>query len=106
MIPLRSFCEPLGAGSWRDGPKRRFIVDFMLAAGCDVTVFNSGRHDAGVLFAGQVERLYGDPLIKFRNLRDSQVAGSESLPSMFAIRARFRATAVRVAQSWFLAFPM
>ena len=61
MIPLRSFCEPLGAGGWRDGPKRRFIVDFMLAAGYDVTVFNSGRHDAGVLFAGQAERSYGDP---------------------------------------------
>ena len=39
-------------------------------------------------------------------VRPCQVAGSESLPSMFAIRTRFSATAVRVAQSWFLAFPM
>ena len=39
-------------------------------------------------------------------VRPCQVANSESLPSMFAIRTRFRATAVRVAQSWFLAFPM
>lgn len=42
------------------GPTGVFIVDFMLAAGYEVTVFNSGRHDAGVLFAGPVERLYGD----------------------------------------------
>lgn len=41
------------------GPTGVHIVDFLLRAGCDVTVFSSGAHDAGVAFAGDVERLYG-----------------------------------------------
>ena len=42
------------------GPSGVYIVDFLLAAGYEVAVFNSGRHDSGVSFAGPVERLYGD----------------------------------------------
>jgi nucleoside-diphosphate-sugar epimerase len=42
------------------GPSGVHIVNFCLAAGHDVSVFNSGQHDSGVAFARQVERLYGD----------------------------------------------
>lgn len=42
------------------GPTGVHIVDFLLEAGFETTVFNSGRHDSGVGFAGPVERLYGD----------------------------------------------
>ena len=42
------------------GPTGVHIVDFLLEAGYETTVFNSGRHDGGVSFAGPVERLYGD----------------------------------------------
>lgn len=42
------------------GPSGVHIVNFLLQAGHDVSVFNSGRHDGGVEFAGPVERIYGD----------------------------------------------
>ena len=42
------------------GPTGVHIIDFLTAAGHSVTVFNSGRHDAGVEFARPVERVYGD----------------------------------------------
>ncbi len=42
------------------GPTGLHIVNFLLAAGFETTVFNSGRHDSGVTFAGPVERLFGD----------------------------------------------
>jgi nucleoside-diphosphate-sugar epimerase len=42
------------------GPSGVHIVDFLLEAGHEVAVFNSGRHDGGVQFAGPVERIYGD----------------------------------------------
>lgn len=42
------------------GPSGVHIVNFLLEAGHDVTVFNSGRHDAGIEFAGPVERIRGD----------------------------------------------
>jgi nucleoside-diphosphate-sugar epimerase len=42
------------------GPSGVHIVNFLLEAGHDVSVFNSGRHDSGVTFAGEVERIYGD----------------------------------------------
>lgn len=42
------------------GPTGIFIVNFLLAAGHQVTVFNSGKHDGGATFASDVERIYGD----------------------------------------------
>ena len=42
------------------GPSGVHIVNFLLEAGHEVTVFNSGRHDAGVAFVGGVNRIYGD----------------------------------------------
>ena len=42
------------------GPSGVHIVNFCLQAGHQVSVFNSGRHDGGVDFAGEVERIYGD----------------------------------------------
>ena len=42
------------------GPSGVHIVDFLTDAGYDVAVFNSGKHDAGVAFAGDVERIYGN----------------------------------------------
>jgi nucleoside-diphosphate-sugar epimerase len=43
------------------GPTGVHIVNFLIQAGHEVTVFNSGKHDAGVDFMGQVERIYGNP---------------------------------------------
>ena len=43
------------------GPTGVHIVNFLIQAGHEVTVFNSGKHDAGVEFMGQVERIYGNP---------------------------------------------
>lgn len=42
------------------GPSGIHIVNFLLEAGHEIAVFNSGRHDDGVRFAGDVERIYGD----------------------------------------------
>ena len=52
------------------GPTGVHIVNFLISAGHDVTVFNSGKHDAGIAFAGQVERIYGNPRDE-ENVRDS-----------------------------------
>jgi nucleoside-diphosphate-sugar epimerase len=43
------------------GPTGVHIVNFLIQAGHEVTIFNSGKHDSGVEFAGQVERIYGNP---------------------------------------------
>ena len=42
------------------GPTGVHIVDYLLGAGHDVTVFSSGAHDEGAVFAGDVERVYGN----------------------------------------------
>lgn len=42
------------------GPTGVHIVNFLLAAGHHVTVFSSGAHDEGAVFAGEVERIYGN----------------------------------------------
>ncbi len=42
------------------GPTGVHIVNFLLAAGHEVTVFSSGAHDEGATFAGDVERIYGN----------------------------------------------
>ena len=42
------------------GPSGVHIVNFLLAAGHRVSVFNSGQHDDGVSFDSEVERIYGD----------------------------------------------
>lgn len=43
------------------GPTGVHIVNFLIQGGCEVTVFNSGKHDSGVEFASDVERVYGNP---------------------------------------------
>ena len=43
------------------GPTGVHIVNFLIQAGHEVSIFNSGKHDSGVKFAGQVERIYGNP---------------------------------------------
>jgi len=42
------------------GPTGVHIVNFLLAAGHRVTVFNSGAHDAGIAFDSSVERVFGN----------------------------------------------
>ncbi len=42
------------------GPTGVHIVNFLLHAGHEVAVFTSGAHDEGAVFAGDVERLYGN----------------------------------------------
>lgn len=42
------------------GPTGVHIVNFLLAAGHEVTTFSSGAHDEGAHFLGDVERVYGN----------------------------------------------
>jgi len=42
------------------GPTGVHIVDFLLSADHEVTVFSSGAHDEGAHFAGPVQRIYGN----------------------------------------------
>jgi len=43
------------------GPTGVHIVNFLIHAGHEVAVFNSGKHDSGVEFTDKVERIYGNP---------------------------------------------
>ena len=42
------------------GPTGVHLVNFLIEAGHNVTVFNSGQHDEGVEFVDSVERVYGN----------------------------------------------